>query len=113
MSDTTIKPDTKQALSFNGLYVHGTLEGVDFTKSGTSAQISWGSSLKLNFSFPFEKKQIVQGIEVKSNAKRYQIIQISCPDDLLPFEVEKYNKMIGQHITLNLEPAQGATFKVA
>lgn len=99
--------------NLNGLFMHGTLEGVDFTASGRNSEGgSWGASVKLNFAIPFTKKQVVKGVEISSQSKRYQLISISTSDDLLPIEIEKYSKLIGQHMMLNLQPDQGAKFKL-
>jgi hypothetical protein len=103
----------KDSKNLNGLFMHGTLEGVDFTASGRNTDGgSWGASVKLNFAIPFTKKAIVKGVEIQSTSKRYQLISISSSDDLLPLEIEKYTKLIGHHMTLNLQPDQGAKFKL-
>lgn len=103
------KQDVK---SLNGLFMHGTLEGVDFTQSGKNEQMKWGASVKLNFSIPFIKKGTVNGVEISSPSIRYQTIQIASTDDLLPLDVDKYTKLIGQHLSLSLQPTQGDTFKL-
>ena len=40
------------------------------------------------------------------------LIQISTSDDLLPIVIDKYTKLIGNHLTLDLQPEQGNKFKL-
>lgn len=105
--------DKKTIETLNGLFMHGKLEGVDFTVSGKNSEGgSWGSSVKLNFAIPFTKKANVKGVDIQSTSIRYQIIQISTSDDLLPIVIDKYTKLIGNHLTLDLQPEQGNKFKL-
>ncbi|TDA63575.1 hypothetical protein E0765_07000 [Sulfuricurvum sp. IAE1] len=98
---------------FHGLYMIGTLEGVDFKKGGVYNGNPYPARVILNFTVPYLNKQTVNGVEIVSHAKRSQLIQIATSDDLLPIEVSKYNAQINQHVTLSLVPDQGATFKLA
>lgn len=111
MKDSEINQGSQ---TFNGLYMHGKLEGVDFTKSGKNNEgLKWGASVKLNFALPFTKRDVVNGVEIVANTIRYQIISIASTDDLLPIDVDKYSKLIGNHVSLSLQPSQGDTFKLA
>ncbi len=100
----------------NGLTMSGELQGVDFVASGKGviegSPISWGASVKLNFSIKNNIVKTVSGVEIKSTAMYPQTIQISTTDDLLPIEVEKYNKMVGKFVSLQLAPQKNATFKL-
>lgn len=106
--------DKKTIESLNGLFMHGKLEGVDFTASGRGSEgNSWGASVKLNFAIPFTKKQNVKGVDLQSTSIRYQLITVSTTDDLLPILIDKYSKLIGTHLSLSLQPDQGDKFKLA
>ena len=99
--------------SLHGIYMMGTLEGVDFRGSGNFEGKPFPAKVTLNFTVPFENKQTIKGVEIVSNAKRSQLINLSTSDDLLPIEVERFNKQIGQHLTLSLVPVEGSAFKLA
>jgi len=96
----------------NGLYLHGTLLSAEPTKSGKNNEMQWGASVKLNFIAKFTKKMEVKGVFIDSTATRLVTISIASTDDLLPQEIEKYKKLEGQHLSLNLEPQKNATFKI-
>lgn len=98
--------------TLNGLYLHGTLLSAEPTKSGKNNEMSWGASVKLNFVCTFQKTTEVKGVFIPSTASRMVTISIASNDDLLPVEIEKYSKQIGQHLSLNLEPQKNSTFKI-
>lgn len=104
--------DDQKTSVLNGLYLHGTLLSAEPTKSGKNNEMSWGASVKLNFIAKFAKKMEVKGVFIDSNATRLITISIATTDDLLPLEVEKYKKLEGQHLSLNLEPQKNSTFKI-
>ncbi|MDP3119950.1 MAG: hypothetical protein Q8N01_06020 [Sulfuricurvum sp.] len=104
--------DDQKTNSLNGLYLHGTLLSAEPTKSGKNNDMQWGASVKLNFIAKFTKKMEVKGVFIDSTATRLVTISITTTDDLLPLEVEKYKKLEGQHLSLNLEPQKNSTFKI-
>ena len=104
---------TAKIENLHGIYMMGTLEGVDFRASGNYEGKPFPAKVTLNFSVPFENKQVIKGVEIASMAKRSQLITLSTSDDLLPIEVDRFNKQIGQHLTLSLVPVEGSTFKLA
>lgn len=104
--------DDQKTNSLNGLYIHGTLLSAEPTKSGKNNEMQWGASVKLNFIAKFSKKMEVKGVFIDSTVTRLVTISIATTDDLLPLEVEKYKKLEGQHLSLNLEPQKNSTFKI-
>lgn len=103
---------TAQTQNLNGLYIHGTLLSAEPTASGRNSDMQWGASIKLNFLAQFSKTSMVKGVAMDSNASRLITISISSTDDLLPNDLDKYKKLEGQHVTMNLEPQKNSTFKL-
>lgn len=106
------KDELQNTQNLNGLFIHGTLLTAEPTKSGKNSEMSWGASVKLKFLCTYAKSVEVKGVMIPSDFTRLVTISISTSDDLLPLEHEKYRKLQGQHVSLNLEPSSNATFKI-
>ena len=104
--------EIKNATQLSGLYLHGTLLSAEPTKSGKNSEITWGASVKLSFLSTFQKTTEVKGVFIPATATRLVTISIATNDDNLPLEVDKYSKMIGNHVSLQLEPQKNSTFKI-
>lgn len=103
---------------YQGLYAHGVLEGVDFVTAGngfddSKSPISWGSSIKLNFSTLEKITKDVNGIKVSTQAKRPFLIALSCESEEINALVQKWNAEIGKTLHLKLQPSKNSTFKLS
>ena len=95
------------------LLVTGTIEGVDFTKSGQFKRddgevVKYNSSIKLLLSTFIDIEK--QGIKTKT--KRVFKLSIPTTDDGLEMLVEQYNKMIGKNIEAEFIPNDGQVFSL-
>lgn len=113
MSEEVKKPNSQSAqVHYEGLYLHGTLLSAEPTVAGKNSEMSWGASVKLQFVVQFKKQIAVNGVFMDVNASRFVVISIATTNDLLPIEHEKYKKLEGQFLSLNLEPQKNSTFKI-
>lgn len=96
------------------LVVFGTVEGVDFVKSGvifdenTGQKMPYGSSVSLILSQFVD----IEKAGIKTKTKRSFRVQIPVADDILEYEVNKYNAYIGKNIEAPFIPTEGQRFKL-
>jgi len=110
--------EQKKDIEYQGIYAHGMLEGVDFTVAGKGTDdkgnpIKWDSSISLNFSTLESITKDVEGMKLKTMAKRPFIIKLSCDTDLLLPEVAKWNNSLNKMLHLRLQPSKNAMFKLS
>ena len=93
------------------LTVSGSVEGVDFTKSGSLKNsdgdlITFSSSVKLQLStlVKVEKQGII------TTSKRMFKVNIPVEDDQIEQEVQKYNKLINHEIECSFIPSESQVF---
>jgi hypothetical protein len=96
-----------------GLYIDGTLMGVEFVVSGKLQDgTPYGASVKLKFHEQLVVKKMIDGSSVDMNTTRTTVVGVACTDAELMVLKNKYDSKIGKELKLELEPADNSKFKL-
>lgn len=106
---------TKEIIvSEHGNFIYGTLDGVDFVKSGVIKETSetYSAYIKLKFIMKSTILKDINGVLIPTVSANSQIIEIQCKDKDLPRLALKYNDLLDKDLLINYAGKDGDTFVI-